>query len=507
MSYIKKEERYKKLKEDFLKKVTPLLEDYEMLGEYYNKDTKVLFRHKACGNEFMMSPHNFKAGHGCPKCAVLRKAESLKRAKGNKFLDFVATHSDEYELQGQYKNLTTSVDILHRQCGQVFSRIPSTFYNKSFNGKLCPFCNRLADSERKTISLEEANRRLKRKNPDFEFLTYEGAHKAARVKHAPCGYEFEQEAYYLLVGNGHCPKCTTNISRQEKEIYNWLVSLGLSVDQTVKDVPNVTEVDLLIRNKKVGIEFNGHWWHSVQCQTKIDPKTGKPRMSYAEAKKYHYLKSFWCEKAGIRLIHIWDYEWADERKQKVLKNIILGALGMLPERYYARNTICKHYEQNCPRWQELGNFFAENNIQGNRGGSHVFTLEDKDGRILMAYKFGRPSGGKAKKLYEYEMVRGASAPGVQVVGGASKLWKHFVDTLHPNNVVYYIDYNYFDGRSVEKLGGKFITSQPGVKNYWVKTGEVKNREPARHKEVKEAIARGECLEMWNAGTKTYAFTF
>lgn len=508
MAYIKKPERYEKLKQAFVEKCSKYWDEYEMLGEYQNKDTKILFRHKACGNEFMMSPHNFKAGHGCPECALKKKAESLKKTKGNKFLDIINNSNGEYELRSEYVNYRTPVSVFHKKCGRTFSRIPNTILTSSYSGELCSLCSRDADTKNKTYSLEEANKRLAEVNSEYEFITYSGASHKAKIRHKVCGKEFSiKKAGPFILGDGHCPECTTNISKAEREIFEWIKTLCPNAEQSTRDIPNVSEIDILVRDKGVGIEFNGHWWHSAQCLTKIDERTGRPRMSYAEAKKYHYLKSFWCEKAGIRLIHIWDYEWANEKKQKVLKNIILGALGMLPERYYARNTVCKHYEQGCARWKELGEFFENNNIQGNRGGSHVFTLEDKGGRILMAYKFGRPSGGKAKKLYEYEMVRGASAPGVQVVGGASKLWKHFVDTLHPNSAVYYIDYNYFDGRSVEQLGGKFIISQPGVKNYWVDTEEVKNREPAHHTEVKKAIADGKALEMWNAGTKTYAFTW
>lgn len=508
MSYVKKPERYEKLKQDFLQKAAPFLEDYELLGGYINKDTKTLFRHKVCGNEFMMTPHNFKAGHGCPKCANVQRAKSIKKTRGNRFLSFLEGQT-EYSLLSEHVNNTVRVRLRHNVCGAEFDYPPGRYNGQIRRGKtcLCPKCNLEAVKKKFSYSLSKANEKLEQFNSEYRFLSYSGSHCQAEILHKECGHKFLGTAYYFLNGKGHCPKCTTNISRQEKEIYAWLCSLGAVPEQSVRDIPNVSEVDLLVRDKNVGIEFNGHYWHSAQKLVAVDPRTGKPRMSYAEAKKYHYLKSFWCEKAGVRLIHIWDYEWADPRKQKVLKNIILGALGMLPERYYARQTICKHYEQGCARWQELSNFFAENNIQGNRGGSHVFALEDKDGRILMAYKFGRPSGGKAKKLYEYEMVRGASAPGVQVVGGASKLWKHFVDTLHPNSVVYYTDYNYFNGKSVEQLGGRFVISQPGVKNYWVKTEKVKNREPARHKEVKKAIERGECLELWNAGTKTYVFNF
>lgn len=498
--------KQEKLRAAFIEKCADRWSEYELIGEYKNKNTKTLFLHKKCGNRFEMLPHNFRHGSGCPKCANKQRAESLKKAKGSRFLEYLSNHS-EYELRTEYINNTTKVRLYHELCKKEFDYLPQRFKAGSGAPKyLCPYCNRNRLKEKYIYSLEQANARLQKKNPEYEFLSYAASHESARVLHKKCGTEFEQQAYYLLNGDGHCPKCTTHISKEEREIYEWLSRFRPNIKATAKKVVGVSEIDIFDEEKKVGIEFNGHWWHSFQCMTRPNWKTGEPRMTDAQAKNFHYNKSKACEEQGIRLIHIWDYEWQDPRKQKVLKNIILGALGMLPERYYARQCEVKRYDKDCPRWKELNQFFAENNIQGNRGGTVVFTLE-REGRILMAYKFGRPSGGLAKKKYQYEMVRGASAPGVQVVGGASKLWKHFVEEMKPKSVVYYIDYNYFDGRSVEKLGGKFIGSQPGVKNYWVKTKEVKNREPGRHKEVKEAIEKGEVLELWNAGTKTYAFVF
>lgn len=495
----------KKTHEEYLKQIQDRLDEYDVLSKYDGATKKVKFRHKKCGTVFETKPMHFVYGEGCPKCAHKEGGRKIRKSLET----FTA------ELPSKYKNWTFE--------GYVKVSSPVT--------AICPVCgHKHKYSNCKPFVAGTAGCRVcagRKKIPDAElqktllnlgWVIVERMHSRKidgsgwsvpqiKARCAKCGKEkisslSNLRKYECSVCSGHYD----GTSGEEDEIFKWVKELSDDAVQSDRTIlknlgTRGYELDMYIPSKKVAIEYNGRFWHSVHQIAK------NKNMSYAEAKKYHYLKSFWCEKAGIRLIHIWDYEWGDPCKQKVLKNIILGALGMLPERYFARKTICKHYEQGCSRWAELNKFFAENNIQGNRGGSHVFTLEDKDGRILMAYKFGRPSGGKAKKLYEYEMVRGASAPGVQVVGGASKLWKHFVDTLHPNSVVYYIDYNYFDGRSVEKLGGKFITSQPGVKNYWVATGEVKNREPARHKEVKEAVAKGECLELWNAGTKTYAFHF
>ncbi len=499
MVYVKSAEGQKKLRDEFVRKNQDKLCEYELIGEYINKDTKTLFRHKACGSEFLMTPGNFRSGHKCPVCARRQRATAIKKAKGNKFLDIIKNSGGEYILKSEYQNYRTPVSVFHQKCGRVFSRVPNSINNKSFSGELCTLCSRNNDAQNKTYSLEKANKRLEKINPEYRFVTYSGASHKALVKHLVCGQTFEGKASYFVVGGGHCPNCTTNISKEEREIYEWIKALVPDTVRGDRSVLGGKELDIYVPSKKVAIEYNGHYWHSAQ---KLVDK-----MTYAEAKQFHYKKSLECERAGIRLIHIWDYEWADEQKRKVLENIILGALGMLPERHYARDTICRHYARGCDRWEELGRFFAKNNIQGNRGGSDAFTLEDKTGRILMAYKFGRPSGGKAKKLYQYEMVRGASAYGAQVVGGASKLWSHFVKEMNPESVVYYIDYNYFDGRSVKKLGGEFVCSQPGVKNYWVKEKQIKNREPRRHKEVKQAINEGRVLELWNAGTKTFVFRF
>ena len=465
--------------------------DYTPKEKYINGQTKILFEHKKCGRTFRMTPAKFLFGRSCPICSKELVSKKLGERGKRRFELALEMASMEVIEPFEYRNRIQKVKVRCKQCG----RVQESLTGNIAVGHGCRHCSLVANHQK--YDIEE---KLRKCAPEWELVgEYKSARTRTQFRHKPCGHISTYYPYNLFVNPDACPSC--NASIPEKEVRKWVESLGVGVVSHDRTVLEGKELDIYVPSKNVAIEFNGCYWHSARVLAK------NKKMSYAEAKKYHYLKSFWCEKAGIRLIHVWDYEWADERKQKVLKNIILGALGMLPERYYARQTVCKHYVQNCERWQELNNFFAENNIQGNRGGSHVFTLEDKDGRILMAYKFGRPSGGKAKKLYEYEMVRGASAPGVQVVGGASKLWKHFVDTLHPNSVVYYIDYNYFDGRSVEKLGGKFITSQPGVKNYWTKSGEVKNREPAHHKKVREAIEKGECLELWNAGTKTYVFTF
>ena len=120
----------------------------------------------------------------------------------------------------------------------------------------------------------------------------------------------------------------------------------------------------------------------------------------------------------------------------------------------------------------------------------------------MAYMMGYPFFGKGK--YEWEVIRGATKLGYTVVGGASKIFKYFIENYNPKNCVYYIDYNYFNGNSLKNLPNmKFIKTQISFKNYWINEGRVKNREPKRNSEIKELYRNGDVLQIYNAGTKVY----
>lgn len=209
-----------------------------------------------------------------------------------------------------------------------------------------------------------------------------------------------------------------------------------------------------------------------------------------------------CENKGIRLIHIWEYEWNNPRQRPILENIIKHALGIIDNKIYARKCSVE-----IKKSAEMKEFFDTNNIQGFRGGKFAICLMYEN-RVVMSYLMGDAYFGRGK--YEWEVIRGATELGTLVVGGASKIMKYFIDNYNPKSIVYYIDYNQFNGSSLKNMPQmKYITTQPSFKIYWTthwKTGEhniVLNREPLHHKEVMEAIKNGNGWLLYNAGVKTY----
>lgn len=94
-----------------------------------------------------------------------------------------------------------------------------------------------------------------------------------------------------------------NRSKQEDEIVKYIESICDYKVETNCRI-NGVELDIYIPYKKLAIEFNGNYWHSTLYRDRF----------------FHANKSIICNKYGIYLIHIFEYEW-DKHKDK-LKAII-----------------------------------------------------------------------------------------------------------------------------------------------------------------------------------------
>ena len=282
-----------------------------------------------------------------------------------------------------------------------------------------------------------------------------------------------------------------------RKMHDYLTSLGFKegYDFIVNDRKSISplEIDFYFPKQKVGIEVNDIVTHN---------HTFNPFDGPVKSKNYHMEKSKLAKEKGIRLIHAWEHYFNNAQQYGVLQNAIKHALGISNNRVYARNTYVKEVPN-----VSLKSFFNDNNIQGFRGAKTAYALFDKKtDEVLMAYSVG--ASHFAHNNYDLELIRGASKLDTTIVGGASKLWKFIVDSNPDvNSIVYYIDRNIYNGSSIGSLEGhlELINTQPGFWNYFVETGEMKNRQPGKHKEIKELVSQGKVWEVYNAGTETYVW--
>lgn len=235
-------------------------------------------------------------------------------------------------------------------------------------------------------------------------------------------------------------------SQGEKEVCDYVQSLipNEEVLANYRGISGVTELDIYIPNRKIGIEFNGTYWHSTENKHM----------------KYHQEKTIACAKQGIRLIHIFEYDWNDELKRKKLKALISDILTE-NKVVYGRNTVVREITT-----LEATEFLNEYHIQNSTPASVNIGLLLKS-ELVAVMTFGKP---RFNNNFEWELIRLCFKTGISIVGGIEKLFKLFADKYKPSNIISYCDISKFTGGSYVKIGFKTSVVDITQPNYvWVNT--------------------------------------
>lgn len=275
---------------------------------------------------------------------------------------------------------------------------------------------------------------------------------------------------------------TDKRSYKEDEVYNFikLFYKGEIITNTRKEINE--EIDIYIPEFKIGIEYNGNYWHSTDRKRMLDNKL------------YHYNKSSKAREVGIRLIHIYEWEWSNARIRPILESVLKISLGIYEEKIYAKQCIIKEINN-----KEYRDFCELNHLQGYRPAEIKLGLFYQD-RLVQLMSFGKPIHSKNK--YQYEIVRGCPGSNNVVVGGVSKLYKHFIRNYNPESIMSFGDFNKFDGSSYEMLGMTLDRMDKG--NRWFvnrKSGKISNW-LYRNKEKRDKLIE-ESFVIYGAGNLVY----
>ncbi len=237
-------------------------------------------------------------------------------------------------------------------------------------------------------------------------------------------------------------------SGYENEICDFLTNIGINFIQSYK-IPNTKyEIDILLPDYNLGIEFNGLYWHNELFKTP----------------NYHLDKTNKCKEIGINLIHIFEDEWI--YKREIVQSIIKNKVKICDNRIYGRKCEIREVSVN-----ETKKFLDTNHIQGIVNSKVKLGLYyDNELVSLMTFSKGRViMGGKEN---EWELNRFCNKLNTNVIGAASKLLNFFVKNYTPKVLVSYSDIRIFEGQMYEKLKFKFISqSKP---NYWYIIGDKRH---------------------------------
>ena len=447
--------------------------------KYIDANTKICVSCLVHG-DFHILPFNHLGGQGCPMCKGRNLTQDDVIAK------FKEIHKDKYDYSKViFSKIKEKVCIICPEHGE-FWQTPQ----KHINGQGCPKCSH----EKKILTSEQFVKKSHEIHGNkyiTEGIQYSGYKSRITLK-CPIHGEFSQLVVNHLQGCG-CPKCGNNFSKGEQSVNDFIVhELDTNTNTKNKSIISPYELDIYIPQKNIAIEYNGLRWHSE---------------IFNKNNYYHLLKTEMCENAKIQLVHIFEDEWL--YKPDIVKSRLKSIFGITLNKIYARKCIIKDVS-----FKESKEFLDQNHIQGNCMSKYRYGLYyDNELVSLMTFGAKRKSLGSKSEEKCYELLRFCNKLNTTVIGGASKLLKHFVKVHNPNEIISYCDRRWSQGDLYEKLGFKFDhVSQPNY--YYVIKGKRENRFKYRKSElVKQGFDKNKTeheimlergiYRIYDCGTKAY----
>ena len=280
------------------------------------------------------------------------------------------------------------------------------------------------------------------KNEEFRKLNYGISNNEQYIKYlndgislfyCEKGHNFEiNSSNYFSRKSSNIKLCTicNPISNQssfkENELLNFIKSIYTG--NIISRYRDKLEIDIYIPDLKLGIEFNGLYWH---CDKFVD-------------KFYHLNKINYFKEKGIRLINIWEDDW--DFKKEIVKSQIINTLKINKIKIHARK--CQVVELFDKKLINI--FLEENHIQGYVNSSIKIGLFYNN-QLVSLMTFDKMEGRKKMEDGGWNLNRYCSKLGNNIVGGASKILSYFIKTYSPNRIISYADSDWSTGDLYYKL--------------------------------------------------------
>ena len=448
----------------------------EMLYWYYN-DIKEKPVCKNCGGpvKFINSKNGY-AHHCCVKCSnsCKEKIEKTKKifneryggnapiCNKNVLAKMKATNIERYGVENCQQNKKikekTKQTTVEKYGGQGNG-------SKILKEKYIETCKNIygVDNAAKADIVKDKISKSRRKheiNTHKYIVGYIDSDKLickCRCPHDSCNRckekEFEIESSLLANRLYHNIEICTKLlpynsltSSYELYLCEFLSRYDIKYQQNVRNIIS-KELDIYIPSHNIAIEFNGIFHHSVER---------KPN-------NYHINKFNECKEKGIQLITIWMDQYLS--KIDIVKSIILSKIGIYERKIYARKCQLKEVPSNIAR-----DFYNKNHIQGFCSATIHYGLYYNDELVSMM-SFGKRSLGKGFNE-KWELIRYCSKLNTLIIGGSSKLFKHFLKEYNPNNVISWSSNDISNGCMYKMLGFK---QENTSMSYWYIDKKYLNR--------------------------------
>lgn len=230
----------------------------------------------------------------------------------------------------------------------------------------------------------------------------------------------------------------------EQQLIDFLQSLGLNLILRSRSIISPYELDIVILEHNIAIEYCGLYWHSDI----------HPRMNA----NYHLNKHNLCREQGLMLLTIYEDEW--KYKQDIVKAKLRSILNINDQvSIPARKCDIVDVSTNIAKA-----FFNQYHIQGYGRGSIKYGLMYQ-GQLVAIMSFINTKNGT------YELNRYATS--AHVNGGFSKLLSHFRRHNIWTKIISYADKRWGNGNVYIRTG--FIATHESKPSYWYLSPDKEHR--------------------------------
>lgn len=210
-------------------------------------------------------------------------------------------------------------------------------------------------------------------------------------------------------------------SKGEEEIKDFISSLSINkVVSNDRKLLNGVEIDILLPDFRLGIEFNGNKWHT--------------EFFGGKDKNYHINKTNSAIEQGYGIIHIFEDEWT--HKKEIIKHKLKHLFNKNNNpRIGARKCTIKEINRQTKKI-----FLSKYHIQGNdRSQIKLGAYYDDILMGVMTFTNNRKMSKHENDTHVYELTRFSTNFNYIIPGLGSKMLKYFIKTYSPTKIISFAD--------------------------------------------------------------------
>jgi len=210
------------------------------------------------------------------------------------------------------------------------------------------------------------------------------------------------------------------ISKGEIAVGDFFVEHDIHVIRNDTNLLNGLEVDIYLPEYNLAIEYNGLYYHSSKMGYDINKHKNKTDMLW--------------NNHNIQLIHLFDSDWS--QRNDIVKSVLLSKVNKTMS-IGARQ--CEIVELSTT---EANTLISQWHLQGPAiGATHRYGLKYNN-EIVSIMTFSKQRVVMKSKTHDdntFELLRFCNKPYINVIGGASRLFKHFIKAASPSKIISYAD--------------------------------------------------------------------